>query len=314
MRLRLRTSARTVVALAAVITTTCSLGVVAADARSAAVQRAAVAVAPPPEPVEFGPPRPGVLGVAEITAAAPRPKPPAPVIVADEPPAPERVRTPRRPRPPRPAPPACPPTPRVPAAQATRARVITSSIAVYDAPGAAEPRRTLSNPREEDGLPLDFLVRARQGEWIKVQLAVRPNFTYGWVNVRDVELSGLRYRILVERCARRVTVFERGRMVMREIVAVGMPQYPTPLGEFYVDYIYPFSMRSGYGPWLLSVAGFSDVLKTFAGGRGQIAIHGTNATWSLGRAASHGCVRVAPDVSTRLSKMIKPGTPVTITP
>jgi len=202
--------------------------------------------------------------------------------------------------------------PAVPSTRATRARVVVSTIAVYASPGAANPARTMSNPREEDGLPLDFVVRARQGEWIKVQLPVRPNFTHGWVRVRDVELSGLPYRIVVELCAHRLTVFKDGQVVMREVVAVGKAQYPTPTGEFYVDYIYPFSMRSGYGPWLLSIAGFSNVLKNFAGGRGQLALHGTAARSSLGRDASHGCVRLRPEASTALAKMVKPGTPVSI--
>ena len=311
MRLTVRTSARTVVALAAAIATTCGVGVVAADARSA---RPAPPTTRPADPLSFGASS-ATVASAVISAS---PAPPAPARVVRPQPQPEPDRAPRtrapRARRVRPAPPPCPAMPPVPTALSTRARVVVSSIPVYASPGAAEPARTMSNPREEDGLPLDFIVRARRGEWLKVQLPVRPNFTHGWVRVSDVELSGLPYRIVVERCARRLTVFDRGRVVLRTVVAVGRPQYPTPLGEFYVDYVYPFSMSSGYGPWLLSVAGFSDVLTNFAGGRGQIAIHGTNARWSLGRAASHGCVRVAPEISTQLAKMIKPGTPVSIVP
>ncbi len=58
----------------------------------------------------------------------------------------------------------------------------------------------------------------------------------------------------------------------------------------------------------------SNVLKEFAGGPGQIALHGReNIGGVLGTAVSHGCVRVADDVIRWLSKRIGPGVPVTIT-
>ncbi|HVE64095.1 MAG TPA: L,D-transpeptidase, partial [Mycobacteriales bacterium] len=320
----MRSSRGVVVALATAIALTCGLGVVAAGERSqgepasagstdTALPSPLAAEAFPPVVVEVAPP------AAPVAAPAPAPKPApaaktAPAIRAAPreatPPRTPRLRSPRPARPPRAK--TCTPAPAPPSTRATRARVIVSSIPVYASPGAAKPTRTMSNPREEDGLPLDFVVRARQGEWIKVQLPVRPNFTHGWVRVRDVELSGLPYRIVIELCAFRMTLYKDGQVVMRETVAVGQDRYPTPRGEFYIDYIYPFSMRSGYGPWLLSIAGFSDVLKNFAGGRGQIALHGTSAGSSLGRKASHGCIRLRPEASTALSKIIKPGTPVSI--
>ncbi len=310
----MRSSRGGLVALATAIALTCGLGVVAAGERTQRVLPAA-AIGPElrPDPTDTLAGTPGGEVLPPVLVEAP--PPPAPAVERpaprDTPPRPPQKRMTRPPQAPR-APKVCPPAPAVPSTRATRARVTVGSIAVYASPGAAKPTRTMSNPREEDGLPLDFVVRERRGEWIKVQLAVRPNFTYGWVRVRDVELSGLPYRIVIELCAFRMTLYKDGQVVMREVVAIGKPQYPTPRGEFYVDYIYPFSMRSGYGPWLLSIAGFSDVLKNFAGGRGQIALHGTGARWSLGRQASHGCVRLSPAAVTRLKDLVKPGTPVSI--
>jgi lipoprotein-anchoring transpeptidase ErfK/SrfK len=54
------------------------------------------------------------------------------------------------------------------------------------------------------------------------------------------------------------------------------------------------------------------VLSEFAGGDGQIGIHGTNVPASIGEAVSHGCVRVPNDVITTLATTVPVGTPVTI--
>jgi lipoprotein-anchoring transpeptidase ErfK/SrfK len=309
----MRSLRRSVIATAVAVALSLELGVVAVHARTAPVSAPSAAA---PAPAALLVVAPALSGATATELAAPVTAVPAARPAAPPPASTARRRTPTRIRVARPAPKpkACPPTPRVPATRSTRAHAVDGSVAVYSAPGAAKPARTMQNPRPEDGMPLEFLVKARRGEWLKVQLPVRPNMTYGWIRVSEVELSGLPYRILVERCAHRVTVFQDGHVALRDVVAVGKPQTPTPLGESFVDYTYAYSMRSGYGPWLISVALFSEVLQDFGGGRGQIALHGTNASSSLGRDASHGCVRLPPDVSTRIAKLVKPGTPVTITP
>jgi lipoprotein-anchoring transpeptidase ErfK/SrfK len=54
------------------------------------------------------------------------------------------------------------------------------------------------------------------------------------------------------------------------------------------------------------------VYTTFEGGDGQIGIHGTNQPEVLGQDVSHGCIRVANAVITRLARQLPLGTPVTI--
>ena len=57
----------------------------------------------------------------------------------------------------------------------------------------------------------------------------------------------------------------------------------------------------------------SNVLQEFAGGPGQIALHGLmNVGGSLGSAASHGCVRLDNAAIRWLNVRIGPGIPVTI--
>ena len=55
------------------------------------------------------------------------------------------------------------------------------------------------------------------------------------------------------------------------------------------------------------------MLQEFAGGPGQIALHGTgNLAGALGTAVSHGCIRLSPAAITWLARRIGAGTPLTI--
>ena len=62
----------------------------------------------------------------------------------------------------------------------------------------------------------------------------------------------------------------------------------------------------------LSVAAFSDVLQSFDGGPGQIAIHGTNRPDLIGKFVSNGCIRLNNDDITALQPLVPVGTPVQI--
>ena len=47
------------------------------------------------------------------------------------------------------------------------------------------------------------------------------------------------------------------------------------------------------GPYIIALTAHSRVLKTFAGGDGTIGIHGWPDSGALGKAVSHGCVRMS---------------------
>ena len=94
-------------------------------------------------------------------------------------------------------------------------------------------------------------------------------------------------------------------------VAAGAPATPTPLGHFFIDIVVKITRPTGaYGPYQLSVAGFSDVLQSFGGGPGQIAIHGTNHPELIGRFVSNGCIRMNNDDVSALADLAPIGTPV----
>jgi len=54
------------------------------------------------------------------------------------------------------------------------------------------------------------------------------------------------------------------------------------------------------------------VLYSFGGGPGQIGIHGTNESSSIGHSRSHGCIRVSNRAINMLASQLPLGTPVRI--
>jgi len=185
-------------------------------------------------------------------------------------------------------------------------------VAVYSGAGNLAPVRFLQNPTVEH-IPLVFLARARQGEWLYVQLPMRPNESMGWIRESDVDVTPVDTRIVVQSAAHTLTVFKNDIQVFTATVAVGTGGTPTPLGSFYIDAIVKLNRPDTvWGPFQLSVTGFSDVLQHFGGGQGQIAIHGTNAPGLIGGNVSHGCVRMLnPDI-TQVASLISVATPVDI--
>ncbi len=205
----------------------------------------------------------------------------------------------------------CPAAPSMPADDTLVLTAQTRSVAVHDGPGGRVQRQLPSPTR--DGQPLHLRVMETAGEWHRVQMPERPNSTTGWVRGAGMTRSRAPYRILLQRCSRQLTLFRDGRPVFDEPIAIGKPQTPTPLGDFYVDFVESWRPDSPYGPWLISVTGFSDVYQTFGeGGVGQIGIHGTQAASSVGKPTSNGCIRMQNDAITRLAGLVVAGTPVLV--
>jgi lipoprotein-anchoring transpeptidase ErfK/SrfK len=195
------------------------------------------------------------------------------------------------------------------------AHAVVPEVALYDSPDATESADSLPNPTIER-VPLAFLVKAHGPPgWLQVQIARRPNESTAWIHSSDVELRGVDNRIVIEREARQLTVYRgtSSEMLFQVPVATGAPATPTPLGNFFVDIVVKVNRPSGaYGPYQLSVAGFSDVLHSFGGGPGQIAIHGTNHPELIGQFVSNGCIRLSNDDITALADIAPVGTPVEI--
>jgi lipoprotein-anchoring transpeptidase ErfK/SrfK len=172
------------------------------------------------------------------------------------------------------------------------------------------------------GGPVSLLVvGARTGSdgnlWVRVLLPVRPNGTSGWVPADAVELGETGWRIEVSTERRTVEVFDHGRRLHTYHAVVGAPGTPTPHGLYAVYERVPIADPGGfYGPWALHLTAFSNVLKTYDGGPGRVAIHGRGGTSlrdPLGTARSHGCIRIDNAAIRFLAAHVPVGTPVTVT-
>lgn len=95
---------------------------------------------------------------------------------------------------------------------------------------------------------------------------------------------------------------------------MGKASTPTPPGEFFVEESIRLPAGAVGAPFALALSARSTVLQEFAGGPGQIALHGLwNVGGTLGTAVSHGCVRLNTGAMRWLAARISPGVPVTIT-
>jgi lipoprotein-anchoring transpeptidase ErfK/SrfK len=186
-------------------------------------------------------------------------------------------------------------------------------VPVYRTPGAAKPFIRLGNPNRH-GVPRVFLVKERRAGWERVYLPLRPNGITGWIRDEHVELARNPYRVRVSLGGKTLTVVRSGRVVHRERAGVGRSVVPTPRGTYYlVELLRQPDPGGVYGPYAFGTSAFSNVLYRFGSGPGQIGLHGTNAPWSLGTNASHGCIRISNAGITKLARLLPLGTPITIT-
>ncbi len=209
------------------------------------------------------------------------------------------------------APPVTQPAPAVGTSTVATAKV--ASVKVFAKPGdTAPPIHTLANPTESTA-PLVFLTEKTEGDWILVNLPVRPNGSTGWVKTSDVAISTHDYKILVELSKFKITVFKAGAVMLSEPVGLGKGNTPTPGGKFYIkELLQPPNPNGVYGPYAYGLFGFSDVLTSFAGGPGTLGIHGNNDPSSLGKEASAGCIRMSNTGITQLAKILPLGVPVEV--
>jgi lipoprotein-anchoring transpeptidase ErfK/SrfK len=175
---------------------------------------------------------------------------------------------------------------------------------------------TFSNPTSfgaDD--PFVMLVTERRGDWLKVQVPVRPNGSDGWVPASDVTLSETPYRIELRLGERKLRVFNGNDQVLETGVVVGKDDTHTPTGRFYVtDKVEQSNPAGAYGPLALPISAYSEQIDEFDNGVPVIAMHGTNRPELIGQNVSNGCIRMPNDVITRIGETVPLGTPVDISP
>jgi L,D-transpeptidase ErfK/SrfK len=141
--------------------------------------------------------------------------------------------------------------------------------------------------------------------------------------------------LVLDRRRKLLRVLENGREVRRYPVAVGMPGWETPVGQFAViektanptwehpasGHVLPPGPDNPLGSrWI----GFYRDCRGRSGFNGQehlvvkgcvtAGFHGTPNRASVGRAVSHGCVRLFDEHARDLFDLVRLGTPVTVLP
>jgi lipoprotein-anchoring transpeptidase ErfK/SrfK len=146
--------------------------------------------------------------------------------------------------------------------------------------------------------------------WYEISVPMRPNGTLGWIPAADVALSPTVAQIVVNVGRRTIDVYRNGKHAWHGKAAVGAPGMETPLGHYYVDATFVPYKDPFFGVWALETSAYSK-LTEWPGG-GVVGIHGTNEPWLLGKAVSHGCVRVSNKTAAALRRLAPLGTPIWI--
>lgn len=173
------------------------------------------------------------------------------------------------------------------------------------------------------------VIPSRRGLGIKMTAAVKAVSAMMLARTQDwVALPWMRLHpnvhyigpvIVVNRSARKLTLY-RGEKVVRVFpVAVGTRTYPTPRGLFRIiqmqknpTWIPPDSpWAKGLGP-VPPGAGNPLGTRWMGTSASAVGIHGTPAAYSIGTAASHGCIRMYIRDAEWLYRRVNLGTPVRI--
>lgn len=148
--------------------------------------------------------------------------------------------------------------------------------------------------------------------WYRVWLAVPPNESRGWVRDGQMAFYTTVAKIVIDLSRRKLMVYRRGELVHTFPVVVGRPGLATPTGHFYITQkLRPPDPTGVYGVLQLGTSAMQPKLSGWPGG-GLVAIHGTNEPWLIGKAVSHGCVRMKNADVKEVSRLVPTGSPVII--
>lgn len=119
-------------------------------------------------------------------------------------------------------------------------------------------------------------------------------------------------KVVVSIPDRKLVVLENEQVLRTFVVAVGAAESPSPSGEFRI--INRLTNPTYYHPGVVVPAGGRNPIGTRWIGLSKkgYGIHGTNAPKSVGRAASHGCIRLRNSDIERLFSMVRVGDRVEI--
>lgn len=194
---------------------------------------------------------------------------------------------------------------------------VRRTTAARTAPGtAARPAGVVLTARTPEATTniVPVLARRRVGRslWVRVGLPALPNGRTGWVPRATLGAYGsTEERLVVDRRALTATLLRAGRVVFRAPVGIGVAAAPTPAGRFLVRNVLRRYRSRFYGPIAFGTSARSATLTDWPGG-GYIGIHGTDEPELIPGRVSHGCIRMRNRDIVSLARLLRPGTPLTI--
>lgn len=201
------------------------------------------------------------------------------------------------------------------------ARVVVPSTAFGAPRPGAKPIMRLQGATTWSGTAQRLMVTGRHRDaggrrWVRVQLPIRPNQSAGWVRADRMRLSTTRIRFEVHLASRRLEIWRGAHRIASWPAGIGRPGTPTPVGRFAIqDPVQTLaSWVSVYGAHTLTLTAHSPTLRTFMGGDGLVAIHGTGSGrgWRVGKVSSNGCVILGERELALAARYARAGTPVVI--
>lgn len=125
--------------------------------------------------------------------------------------------------------------------------------------------------------------------------------------------------VLIKQAERKLYLYDGEDFFNSYMIAVGMPEYPTPNGRFHITYKEKNPTWLPTSEWAKDKQGIpvppgpdNPLGGYWMDLGGGIGIHATPFPKSLGEAASHGCIRMADWAAEELFNKVKVGTPVFI--
>ncbi len=138
-------------------------------------------------------------------------------------------------------------------------------------------------------LPITATRTAADGKgWLRVMLPHQDFGDEAWVRSEEFRQVRVRERIVVDLSSFALRHYRNGKLVHRFTVGIGRPEYPTPLGTYFIMAKLAQGLPNGpYGVYTLGTSAFSAVIDD-----GRVGIHGTADPSDRGQRVSHGCIRV----------------------
>jgi lipoprotein-anchoring transpeptidase ErfK/SrfK len=188
-------------------------------------------------------------------------------------------------------------------------------VTVYRQPSSSARVLTRLGKFNKSGYPTLVLVDKNRDvngvSWAKVWVAMPPNETRGWVR-GQLSFYTTSAKIVIDLSQRRLMVYRRGALRGTFPVAVGRPSLPTPTGFYFVnEKLRPSFSGGSYGVLALGISAFQPKRSNLPP-NGQVAIHGTDQDYLIGKPVSHGCVRMHNKDILQVSRLVPAGSPVVI--